>query len=196
MHNINGPLDPVNYVDVLIVLDVKKILAHFHSLSHNASDPTKLGSFAGETVYMVTSSQNVQANEAGSELNVLANVRETIRFHTVSLTDPKRYNCFIHKTKFTSGGELLDPDDFKLESSKVNEIYPTLNWPGHPGTPEDGVCEIKCVDYNWQTTAKDTTGSATYQIIAAIYKDERREGYVTWDPHFTIIRPKTITSND
>jgi len=167
-------------VDVITLFDVEAILINHPELSHNPSAATPLKDNGKDTVFMVTTTGNVIAGQAGNELNIGVDAGDIIRFRTVSLTNVSDYKCFIHHTNVSHGAELLSPDDFEFQCPNINEPYPA------PGWPHNGVDSEKRADYFWQTNPV-SKGQATYQFVVAIYdRHANLKGYVTWDPFITI----------
>ncbi|EDT06278.1 AidA/PixA family protein [Burkholderia ambifaria] len=183
-------LSTYSIIDVLTAFDVEEILRkNNNALSSNPSAATSLGNNP-DTVYMITTLANAaygygqgpkpgtNQGEGGSNLRILANVNDVIRWRTVSLTDTADYKCFLYSFKAIGTNRL---GEVSYITANVAEPYPASGWPGNNQVKE----ELRA-DYYAQATVL-SPGDETYTFVVAIYdRHAQLKGYVTWDPYISI----------
>ena len=171
-------------INVTLIPDVDAILRD-HTV--NASTTTALANYGKGYVFFVTEWNDVnfggyygvsaygqEANDGGYQLDIKAEIGDSIRWRATTLTLGFAYQCFIQFFNF-SGTSTLTPLKHTTESISI----PTLN--------SDGTISPKqSDDYYYETTIK-SAGYSSYTVPFSLFgSDGGRVGIFTIDPHIEV----------
>jgi hypothetical protein len=162
-------------IDVLIAVDTDTILQQYPGAT-DPNNPVQVTSNP-PPIFMIAKQGDVVSGEAGNELNLVAEVMDTVRWRETTLTLNADYTTILYKFVATGGDQLISPPVPLLAT--VNTPLPNPADPLHPTSQT-----IK--SYFWNTTVLDV-GSVTYHFSFMILdRNGNPKGYYWWDPFITI----------
>lgn len=162
-------------INVLIVFDAETILANYPG-STDSNNPRGVDD---SLIYMITRKGSALSGNAGGELNISAEVNDTIRWRETTISLDSSYSVILYKFEATQGGQLIS-DPVPREST----VTVPLPDPNNPLVPKKQTIS----DYHWTTDILDI-GNVTYRFYFMVLdRDGNPQGYYYWDPFITITK--------
>lgn len=167
-------LEDEQIIDVLVAIDADTIMAKFPG----ATDPNNPVQVTDPSlIFVITRQSDVVSGNAGNELNIAAEVLDTIRWRETTLTLDADYDAILYSFTAAAGGDLISPPTPLLAT--VTAPLPNPADPLHPTTQT-----IKSYFWNCEVLSQ---GSVTYHFSFMITdRNGAPQGYYWWDPFITI----------